>query len=370
MGLRFGALRREARDVTTLLNLADYEAAAEKRLSRAAWDYYRSGSGDEATLAENRAAFARVKLLHRVLADVSERDASCRLLGHALKAPIVVAPTAFHRLACDDGELATARAASAQGSLMILSSLSNTPVEAVAAAAGPIWFQLYVYRDRGVTRALVERVKQAGVRALVLTVDAPLLGRRERDVRNGFELPSHLSVANALPHGMGAVEAKGAESGLARYFAEMLDPSLTWADVEWLREVSDLPIVVKGIVRPDDAVRAFDHGARAVVVSNHGGRQLDGGVATIDALPRVADAVAGRGPLLLDGGVRRGVDALRALCLGATAVLIGRPVLWGLAVDGQAGAERVLDLLREELDLAMALIGARSLGELSRELVA
>ena len=355
----------------SLVNVDDFERAAQAKLPKDVWDYYSSGSGAEGTLRDNREAFERIKLAYRVLVDVSQRDLSTRLLGHELSAPIAVAPTAFHRLACEEGELATARAASAEKTLMILSSLSNTPVEEVVAAAScPIWFQLYVYRDRAVTKALVERVVAAGVKALVLTVDAPLLGRRERDVRNRFELPPGLAVANALPHGMGDVAAPAADSGLAAYFATLLDPSLSWKDLEWLREITDLPIVVKGIVRPDDAVRAFDHGARAIVVSNHGGRQLDGSIATVDALPGVVDALASRGPVLLDGGVRRGVDVLRAVALGANAVLVGRPILWGLATDGQTGASDVLRLLRVEFDLAMALAGAPTVADIGPDLIA
>ena len=255
---------------------------------------------------------------------------------------------------------------------MILSTLSNTPVEeVVAAAGGPVWFQLYVYRDRQATEGLVRRAEAAGCRALVLTVDAPLLGRRERDIRNRFQLPPGLSVANLLPEGYGDLPAAGG-SGLAAYVAALLDPALSWRDVAWLRSLTRLPLLVKGIVRPDDALRAADAGAAGVVVSNHGGRQLDTSPATIEVLPEIADALAAHGhrlEVLVDGGVRRGTDVLKALALGARAVLVGRPILWGLATGGAEGAARVLAMLRDELDLALALAGAPTLADVTRDLV-
>jgi 4-hydroxymandelate oxidase len=284
--------------------------------------------------------------------------------------PILVAPTAFHRLACPEGELATARAASRARSVMILSSLSNTRVEDVCrAASGAVWFQLYVYRDRGATAALVARAEAAGARALVLTVDAPFLGRRERDVRNRFVLPAGLRVENMTAAGMGEVERRELDSGLSAYFAEKLDPSLSWRDVAWLRSLTRLPVVVKGLVRPDDALRAVDAGASAVVVSNHGGRQLDGAPATAAVLGPVCDAVQGRVEVYVDGGVRRGTDVLKAVTLGARGVLIGRPILWGLAVAGEEGALAVLETLRMELDHAMALAGCARLSDVTRELL-
>jgi len=355
------------------VNVFELEALAREKLSRQAYDYYAGAAHDEVTLRENRAAYDRLALRYRVLVDVSRRDPSVSVLGQPVAMPILVAPTAFHRLATPEGELATARAAGAAGTVMILSTLSTTPVEeVVAAAGGPVWFQLYVYRDRRVTEGLVRRAEAAGCRALVLTVDAPLLGRRERDVRNRFRLPPGLAVANMLAEGYGEVPPAAADSGLAAYVADLLDPSLSWRDVAWLRSLTDLPLLVKGIVRPDDALRAADAGAAGVVVSNHGGRQLDTSPATIDVLPEVADALAGHGhriEVLMDGGIRRGTDVLKALALGARAVLVGRPVLWGLAAEGEAGVARVLRILREELDLAMALAGAPTVADVTRDLV-
>jgi 4-hydroxymandelate oxidase len=253
---------------------------------------------------------------------------------------------------------------------MCLSSLSNTRVEEICKAGGDVWFQLYVYRDRGATAALVARAEAAGARAIVLTVDAPLLGRRERDVRNEFHLPEGLRVENmSAVAGLAEVELRAASSGLASYFAEKLDPALTWKDVRWLRSITRLPVLVKGIVRPDDARRAADHGAHGIVVSNHGGRQLDGSPATAEVLGPIADAVQNRVEVLVDGGIRRGADVLRALSLGARAVLVGRPILWGLAIDGEAGARAVLETLRAELDHAMALAGCARVADATRDLV-
>lgn len=357
-------------DLSSTINLFEIEQLARERLPAMARDYYASGANDEITLRRNREAFDRMDLWYRVLVDVAGRDTTTTVLGEPLSLPVLVAPTAFHKLAHEEGETATARAASAAGTVMVNSTLSNTAVEdVVAAASGPVWFQLYVYRDREATRALVERAEAAGCSALVLTVDAPLLGRRERDVRNRFRLPDDLRIENLFAQGMGTMPAEHEGSGLAAYFATLLDPSLTWKDVEWLRSITSLPVVIKGLVRPDDAHRAVDHGASAIVVSNHGARQLDTSPATLDALPGVVEAVDDRVEVLIDGGVRRGTDVLKALALGARAVLVGRPILWGLAVGGEQGAARVLQLLHDELDLALALSGCTSVNDIGRNLV-
>jgi 4-hydroxymandelate oxidase len=355
------------------LNLRDFEALAAERIAQPAWDYYRSGACDEHTLRRNERAFSEIALRYRVLVDVSRRSTATRVLGRELALPVLIAPTAFHKLAHPDGEIATARAAAQAGTIMVLSTLSNTKVEdVVAATSAEVWFQLYVYRDRGATRALCERVQAAGCKALVLTVDAPLLGRRERDVRNRFNLPDGLHIANAFAEDARALHPGIAESGLFNYFSQQLDASLSWKDIEWLRSVTKLPLLIKGIVHGDDARRARDHGAAGVIVSNHGGRQLDTSLASIEALPEVADALAAGGalPILLDGGVRRGTDVLKALALGAQAVLLGRPILWGLAAGGQQGVCEVLELLRREIDLAQALCGYADLADVGRDLVA
>jgi 4-hydroxymandelate oxidase len=353
-----------------ILNLAALEALARARLPKLAWDYYASGADDERCVTRNCTAYDRIALHYRVLVDVAMRDLSTTVLGQRISMPIAVAPTAFHKLAHRDGELATVRAAGDAGTLFILSTLSNTAVEeVVAAASGPVWFQLYVYRDRSATEALVRRVEAAGCRALVLTVDAPLLGRRERDVANRFALPSHLGIENLHASGYARLPAASGDSGLAAYVAELLDPSLTWDAIAWLRSITKLPVLVKGIVRADDAVRAVEHGAAGIVVSNHGGRQLDASPATIDVLPRIADALGGRGEILIDGGIRRGADVVKALAYGARCVLVGRPVLWGLAAAGRPGVAAALATLRRELDLAFALCGCPNVAAVTRDLV-
>ncbi len=351
------------------VNLADYEALALERLAPGARDYIAGGAGDEVTLRENRAAFDRIRLLPRVLVDVSSVDASTKVLDQRVRFPVLVAPTAFHALAHPDGELATARAAAAEGTVMVVSTMSGFPLEDVAAAArGPKWFQLYAFRDRGVTRALVERAEAAGYGAVCLTVDLPRVGRRERDVRNQFSLPPPLRPLNFEP--FVDLAALGAENErFETYIQGLVDPSLTWDVMDWLRSVTSLPILVKGILTAADAVLACERGADAIFVSNHGARQLDTVPATIEVLPEIADAVRGRAEILLDGGIRRGTDVVKAVALGARAVAIGRPCLYGLAVSGEEGVRHVFELLRTEVELAMALLGCPSLSALDRSFV-
>lgn len=353
------------------INVYDFEAAAREKLPQMAYDYYASGAHDEITLRENHAAYDRIKLNYRVLKDISRRDCSVTLLGQQMALPVMIAPTAFHRMAHPDGEIATVKAAGAAGTTMILSTLSTTSIEDVMAAAqGPVWFQLYVYKDRAATAALVQRAEAAGCTALVLTVDAQIWGRRERDVRNRFQLPPGLSVKNLMPAGQEQFPHDVQDSGLAAYVASLFDQSLSWKDVEWLCAASKLPVFLKGIVHPEDARQALDYGVAGIIVSNHGGRQLDTAPATIEALPEIVTAVDNRLDVLLDGGIRRGTDVIKALALGAKAVAVGRPVLWGLAYDGQRGVEKVLDVLRFEIDLAMGLCGCATVAEINRELIA
>lgn len=360
--------------ITRPINLFEYESLARKHLSQMALDYFASGAWDEVTLADNRAAFARYKLRPRVLVDVSRRELSTTLLGQPLPMPILVAPMAFQCLASPEGELATARAAAEVGAGMVLSTLSTKSLEEVAIASNLLgqsclWFQLYIHRDRGLTRALVERAEAAGFNALCLTVDAPLLGRRERDQRHEFSLPSGMELANLVALSDMKIPHTPGESGLFAYVAQQFDPSLTWRDVEWLQSLTPLPVAAKGILRGDDALRAVEYGVKAVIVSNHGGRQLDGAIATIDALSEVVTAVGDQVEVLVDGGVRRGADVLKALALGAKAVLVGRPVLWGLAVEGETGVRHVLELLQNELEVAMALSGCATIPAIDASLV-
>jgi isopentenyl diphosphate isomerase/L-lactate dehydrogenase-like FMN-dependent dehydrogenase len=333
------------------LNVADYEAVARDKLDAGAYGYFAGGAGDEWTLAENVRAFNRWILRPRMLVDVGSVSTAATVLGADLSMPILVAPTAFQRLAWPEGETATARAAAAAGTVFCLSTLgSYTPGEIAASAAdGQHWLQLYWSPDRGFTQALVQSAAEAGFAAIALTVDLPLAGRRERDLRASFEVPPDLPLPN-LPEHLGG-------GNFHATLAEVVDRTITWRDLEWLAGLTDLPIVVKGILTAEDARLACEHGVAGVVVSNHGGRQLDGVAATIDALPEVVEACAGKVTVLLDGGIRRGTDVVKALALGASAVLVGRAAVWGLAAEGEDGVRRVLELLREELALALALLG-------------
>ncbi|MEV4756460.1 alpha-hydroxy acid oxidase [Micromonospora sp. NPDC049559] len=359
-----GPRRNPTAGAGPLVNLRDLWQEARERLDPVHRDFFAGGSGDERTLRDNEAAFDRYRILPRVLRGGGDRDLRTELLGDALSMPVLVSPTAFHRLAHPDGELACARAVAAADTVMVVSMAATTAVEAVAgatdAAGRPprLWFQLYPQPDLGFTESLLRRVEDAGCRALVVTVDSPVFGRRERDLRNGFL---------DLPPGLRCENMRDPETGRVRDI--VMDADLDWARVGWLRERTRLPIVLKGVLHPADAELAVAYGADAVLVSNHGGRQLDGVPASVDALPAVVDAVRGRIPVLLDGGVRRGTDVLTALALGAAAVGIGRPALWGLAARGESGVRQVLDLLRADLARAMALAGAVRPADLTPDMI-
>ena len=366
-----------------ILNLDSLEALARDRLDPMLYDYIAGGSGDEWTLAENRLAWSRYQLLPRMLRGVSDRSLATTVLGQDVSMPVLVPPMGFQGLCHAEAELATARATVAEGTIFCASTVSNESLESIAEACGAgggdggggggtgtRWFQLYVYRDKEITRGLVERAVAAGYSALCLTVDTPLAGARERDRRNSLRMPSHLALGNfPAAHTAEHHHGQGTGSALAQYIAARWDPGLTWDDVSWLRSVSPLPVVVKGVLAPDDAVLAIEHGAAAVIVSNHGGRQLDSAPAGATMLPAVVQAVDGRAEVLVDGGIRRGTDVLKALALGARAVLVGRPVLWGLTLDGADGVRAVLQHLRLEIDLAMALAGCRTVADIGRELI-
>ena len=334
------------------INLLELEMKARELLPQTAYDYNAGGASDEITLRENRMTYERITLLPRMLVDVSERHMGTTALGEPVSMPILIAPTAFQGLAHPKGEIATVKAAGAAKTLMTLSTLSTFSIEEVmAVATGPVWFQLYVFKDRAISASLVKRAEVAGCKAIVFTVDLPLLGRRERDVRNQFKLPDDFSVKNLLPAGL------------------QFDPALTWKDIEWLAGITTLPVLVKGILRSDDALLAVKHGASGVIVSNHGARQLDTTPATISVLPEIADAVGGKVEVYVDGGIRRGTDVLKAIACGAHAVFIGRPVVWGLACGAEAGVSYVLEMLRQEFDLAMALSGSPTLSSITRDLI-
>jgi 4-hydroxymandelate oxidase len=364
------AKRQNADEQIEAINLFELETKARELLPQAAYDYYASGANDEITLRENRVAYERITLLPRMLVDVSKRHMGTTALGEPVSMPILIAPTAFQGLAHPEGEVATVKAAGAAKTLMTLSTLSTFSIEDVmAVATGPVWFQLYVLKDRAISASLVKRAEVAGCKAIVLTVDAPLLGRRERYVRNQFKLPDDLPVKNLLLAGLREFPDGTSGCGLAPYIASLLDSALTWKDIEWLTGITKLPLLVKGILRSDDALLAVKHGASGVIVSNHGARQLDTTPATISVLPEIIDAVGGKIEVYVDGGIRRGTDVLKALACGARAVFIGRPVLWGLACGGQGGVRYVLEMLRQEFDLAMALSGRPTLSSITRDLI-
>ncbi len=336
--------------------VADFEALAESTLEPGAFGYYAGGAGDEQALAGNVAAWQQLRLRPRVLVDVEHVSTATTVLGTPVSMPLLVAPTAIQRLAHPDGEQGMARAAAAAGTVMCLSTIATaTPGEVADAAPGaPRWFQLYVFRDRGVTRSFVDQAVEHGYGAIVLTVDAPRVGRRERDLRTAFRVPEEIAVPSV------AAAAGGWAGATPVELLGAIDPTLTWPDLEELRALSPLPLVLKGIQTGEDAALACEYGADAIVVSNHGGRQLDAVAPTAELLPEVVDAVAGRIEVYVDGGIRRGSDVVKALALGARAVLAGRAPLWGLACDGEAGAARVLELLRDEIELALALCGCTS----------
>jgi len=345
-----------------LVNVWDYERAAEAQLDPGAFGYVAGGANDEWTMRENRAAFERWVLRPRMLVDISDVTTATTVLGVKSSMPLLVAPTAFQRTVHPDGEVAMARAAAAVGTVMCLSTFATATIEEVAEAApgAPRWFQLYWSSDRGFVSDVVARAEAAGFGAILVTVDLPRLGRREQDLRTGFVVPEELPV----PAFVALADAARAVSPEDISWA--VDDTLTWRDLEWLRSVSSLPVLVKGVLTAEDTLLAAEAGMDGVVVSNHGGRQLDGVGATLDALPEVVEAAGERLVVLMDGGIRRGSDVVKALALGAQAVLAGRPPLWGLGADGADGAQRVLELLRDEIELALALCGCTAPAQVTR----
>jgi 4-hydroxymandelate oxidase len=342
------------------VNLAELEERARAILTEAVFGFFAGGAEDELTLAANRAAFRDVRLWQRVLVDVRTIDTATTVLGQPVALPVLIAPVALQALVHPEGERAMACGAAEAGTIMVLSTVSSVALEEVfRAAPGPLWFQLYLPVDRGAAAELVARAEAAGARALVLTVDAPVLGRRERDLRTGFRLPS------------GASQVVPSDGGLSTHGAlgSLLNPGLGWNEVAWLRSATRLPVVLKGILHPDDARRSAEAGVDGIVVSNHGGRQLDGAPATVEVLERAVAAVGGAAEVYLDGGVRRGTDVVRALALGARAVWVGRPAVWGLATGGTDGVAGALGLLRAELERSMALCGCRTVSEIGPELL-
>ncbi len=356
--------------IQKLINLAEFEGAARQNMDSAYFDYYRGGSDDELTLRANLEGFQKIKLLHRVLAGCKEPDLSVTVLGDKISMPVVVAPTAMHTMAHPDGELATVKAVSEFGTLMCVSTISAKPFAQVAKAANcPLWMQLYILKDRGATRAMIELAREHGYKAIVLTADAPVLGVRERDVRNNLSIAGDLKFGNLEEHLQIDATDRVGGSAFANHFIRQMDKTIGWKDLEWVKEVGKLPVFIKGLVDWRDVKPAIEYGADGVVVSNHGGRQLDGGPGTIEVLPQIADTIAKHNADILtifDGGIRRGTDVVKALLLGADIVQTGRPVLWGLAAGGQAGVAKVLQILRTEIARTMTLCGTSTIAELKK----
>ena len=357
-------------DAAEPVSLFDFEPLAKKKMSHAAWEYVNGAAADEITVRWNREALDRIRLKPRVLVDVSKPDPRVTLLGQEMPFPILLAPTASHRAYHPEGELATARAAGARGATMVLSTLANTSVEdVVRAAKSPVWFQLYVQSDRGFTRELVRRAVAAGCKALCLTVDTPISGARNREQRAHLTMPPGVGYPNLT----GLKAAEDITTHMARressIFSTLLSADLTWKDVSWLQSFAGVPVLLKGVLNPDDADHAVKEGVAGIIVSNHGGRNLDTVPATADALPGVVERVAGRVPVLMDGGIRRGTDVLKALALGATAVQIGRPYLYGLGAAGEDGVSGVLKILQQEFLMALALSGRPRIRDIDRSVL-
>jgi len=352
------------------VNLADFEAVAREALEKPVYDHLAGGADDEWTLKENLTAWSRIRLLPKVLRDVTQCDLSTTLLGEPISMPVVLAPVACHRIFHVDGEYAVARAAAQARTIFTVSTGASYSLEEVARVAdGPCWFQLYAYQDRAITRGLVERAEGAGYKAICLTVDSPVSGRRERDLRNGFIRPKKFIYKTLGDIGFKGIASNLDEEQLLAFSAKALTVALTWDYLEWLRSLTRLPFLLKGILTKEDAVHAASLGVEGIVVSNHGGRQLDGCPAAIDVLEGIAGAVGGRSEILMDSGVRRGTDVLKALALGARAVMVGRPYIWGLAVNGEIGVTQVIELLREEFKIALGLAGCSRVSEISREII-
>ncbi|KAG6669043.1 hypothetical protein CIPAW_01G215500 [Carya illinoinensis] len=345
------------------VNVNEFQELAREALPKMYYDYYAGGAEDQYTLKDNVEAFKRITIRPRILVDVSRIDMSTTVLGYNISAPIMIAPTGLHKLAHPEGEAATARAAAASKTIMILSTGSSCTMEEVASSCNTVrFFQLYVYKRRDLAAALVHRAEKNGYKALVLTVDVPRLGRREADIKNKMIAPRSKNLEGLL-----SIEVdSNSGSNLEAFCKATMDASLCWKDVEWLRSITNMPILIKGILTREDAIKAAEIGVAGIIVSNHGARQLDYSPATITVLEEVVHAVGGKIPVLFDGGVRRGTDVFKALALGAEAVLIGRPVVFGLAAKGEHGVKRVIQMLKDELELAMALSGCPSVKDITR----
>ncbi|KAG6452574.1 peroxisomal (S)-2-hydroxy-acid oxidase GLO3 [Manduca sexta] len=354
------------------ISVKELEETALTLLPIGARDYYKSGATDEQTLAENKKAFQRLRIRPKCLVGVNNCCLRTRVLGNEVSMPIGISPTAMQRMAHPEGEIANARAAAAENTIFTLSTIATSSIEEIAEAVpqGIKWFQLYIYKNKEVTKNLVLRAEKAGFKAIALTVDTPLFGLRRADIRNKFTLPQHLRLANFDGHLSTKIRGANDGSGLNEYVHNLFDKSLTWDEVKWLKSITKLPIIAKGVLRGDDAVKAVEAGCSAILVSNHGARQLDGVPATIEALPEIVEAVKKYNvEVYLDGGVSTGTDVYKALALGAKMVFVGRPALWGLTIGGQAGVQRMLNILRTELEYALQIAGTPTIADITRDMV-
>jgi len=354
-----------------LINLQDFKIYAKGKMLPEHYDYCAGGAEDEITLEANKSSFNSIKLHQRVLRNISYVDTTAEILGQKMLMPVMIAPTAFQGLAHQDAEIAMVKAAGTAGVIMILSTLSNKTMEDVLAAAiSPVWFQIYMYKKKKINEELIRRAQNAGCSALVVTVDVPVQGKREKNIRNHFTLPKELSLGNFQGGDMkSSLPNDPSGSGLMQYVDSLFMHDLSWEDIKWLRSVTDLPLIVKGILHVDDAQLALEHGVNGIIVSNHGGRQLDNCPATIDALAKIVQGTNNEIPIILDGGIRRGSDVVKAIALGASATAIGRPPFWGLAVDGKEGVEKVFSILKDELKSTMVFCGVQSVSSINDDVI-
>ena len=348
-----------------MYSLSEYEEDAKLKIDPAVYDYIAGGAGSEQTLRNNEAIFSLVRIIPRMLVGVDMPDTGIELLGSRLSTPILIAPMAFHKLVHPEGEVATARAAKSQGIISIASTMSTINLEAIAPENPDLsWFQIYVFKNRNITKNLIHRAQKAGYKALVVTVDVPQMGIRKRDIKNQFKLPAHLQPANFIDF-----NNKSTKETVISFTATTFDSKLTWDDITWLQSITTLPIIIKGILAPEDVKIALNYNVAGIILSNHGGRQTDSAVTALEMLPEAVNIIQGRIPLMIDGGIRCGTDVFKALSLGANAVLIGRPILWGLASGGQLGVQNIIDLLQKELVLTMQFCGCKNINEITNNYV-
>ena len=352
----------------TFFNTSQFEEAARKKLPQNIFGFFAGGAGEELSLRENIAAFDRLKLMPQVLKGINSFNLSTKILGQDVSFPLLIAPMAFQKLAHDQGEIAVAKAISRHGIVMAVSTLSTSHLKDIkdVSSISP-WLQVYIYKDRKITKNLIKQAFSLGYGAIVLTVDTPLYARRSRELQNPIELPSSLQLVNLVEAGLKL--DKITPSSLPQYLSSLLAPSICWKDIEWLRSITSLPILLKGILHPDDVQIAVEHDIEGIILSNHGGRQLDTAITALEALQLIREDLKTKAEIIVDGGIRKGTDILKALALGAKAVMVGRPVIWGLAVDGEEGVFKVINILKDELSMAMALSGFSSIDQINKNII-